>query len=250
MPDAEYFEARRYSAVVVHDDRLVSLKDVLNGLDASLPSRKSFTNEKWSVERITFKSRRNYYPPGVNVRTRGSGHPHEMYVVHGDHTKAGGMFVVAAPYVRLLAEAMRRLDEGLQGDAPLRFARPSVDKLFDHFQWSTHRFMRASRIEVCMRQSGLDRVALSGRNPLRSDLRQALHAVSLPYSIRVQCSFADDIRATNVNLDAHGNFHWHLSNERSWDNVVPLLDLVLANVPLEDTEDFPFRRLSLRDDDE
>lgn len=250
MAPREFFEARRYSAVIVHDDRVTGVEDVVRHWRPSRDRARTESIGEWTVARVTFVSERNYYPASVGAGPVAGGFAHQMYVASRQAPGVLPVVVLAAPYVRLLSESVSQVDARLTDDRPLGFARPEIGKLFGRFSLNPPSLMRASRIEVQMRQSGLDRVALSGQNPLRSDLRQFLDTISRPYSIRVASRFVSDGRATNVNLDRYGNLNWHLSSERAWGNVVPVLDEFVGGGPQPTTADAPFRRMATDEDDE
>jgi hypothetical protein len=246
MTELEYFEARRYSAVLVDDPRVTSVGTVARAWGLHGKSVRSIEGFGWSVTRLTYGSRKNHYPPSVRVTKHGEGHPHEIYLATPPRDSGFSGMLIAAPYVRLLRESIGRLDANLEGDAALAFSAPDMNALFAHFETSTHRHMRASHIEVKMRDNGLDHVALSGRNPLRSDLRHALLQVARPYAIRVRTDSVRDMRPTNVNLDQHGNIWWHLSGESAWGNVLPVLQLLIDEFELGVTHDLPLLKLSDR----
>jgi hypothetical protein len=243
MTEPEYFEARRYSAVLVNDARVTSVDDAIRSWGLNGPSNEVFAGLGWTVTRVTYGSRKNYYPSNVQVVKHGEGHPHEIYIASPPPETLRGL-LIAAPYVRLLRESISRLDANLAGDDALAFSVPDMGELFSHFETSSHRHLRASHIEVKMRDNGLDHVALSGRNPLRSDLRHALLKVARPYAIRIKADSVRDMRPTNINLDQHGNVWWHLSGEAAWGNVLPVLQLLMDEFELGVTLDVPLLKLN------
>jgi hypothetical protein len=239
---ATYFEARRYSAVLLHDSRVPDLVALRRALEIPTKACKPLADEATGLTRATFGSRKLHYPPAVRVLVQGEGNPHQIYLARSS-PQAGSPLMIAAPYVNLLGEALAKINSAVPGDDALLYVRPNMIRLFEHFQRTTHRSVKATQIQVTMKRRGVDKVSLSGDNPLRSDLREALLRVARPAGIRLQSAHVKKLRATNVYIDQDGNLFWHLSDERTWGNVTPILELLTTTFDLETTTDIPLAKV-------
>ncbi|GAA3833479.1 hypothetical protein [Nocardioides panacisoli] len=241
------FEPRRYSAVLLAADRSLTARQLLMALDCERSGIKPVTPiGEWSVGAGTVRVRANYSRSSRAVADDDGLYPHRVFVA--DATIDGRPYhLVASPYVRFLAKCLKRLDDSRP--MPLIYFKPSMSDVFSHFETTRPTRLAATRISVLMEGDvGLEIVSLSGRNPLRSDLRHALLGVASPYAIRVKGTFIEK-RPVNIHADRHGNIWCHLGSEEALINMAAFASVMIRNGHLAPTSSSPLLRLPGEDSD-
>lgn len=239
--DAMNFEPRRYSAVLLAADNSLSGRQLLTALGSERKGLRSIGEfGEWSFATGTVRAQSNYSRSSRTVADPEGLYPHRVYV--GDAMVDGESFhLVASPYVRFLAKCLSRLDEARA--TPLTYFKPSMTSVFSHFEKTRPSRLAATRISVLMEGDvGVEIVSLSGRNPLRSDLRHALLKVASPYAIRVKGTFIEK-RPSNIHADRHGNVWCHLGSEDSLLNMAAFASVLARYGELSSTSSSPLLRL-------
>lgn len=247
MDGLRIFEARRYSGVLIDDPGLSSPGAVLERLSIAKSRQFDVTTQVdgWHVVRGRILSDTPHYSSTSAPRTPGGSYLTDLYVAA--NIRGSSKVLLASPYVRLLASCIENLDDHPKLGR-VQFLKPDMNALFTHFERARTTQMSATRISVLMEGDvGLELVSLSGRNPLRSDLRHALLEVASPYSLRVKGTYVHS-RGTNMHADRHGNIWWHLASEDSLTNVLAFVDILLKAGRLTRTTSSPLRRASQEDE--
>lgn len=255
MQRTNMYEARRYTCVALHHPKLRSIGNFADSLGSSIGERMSVVSETlWAVERLDYLTTRSYYPPPAASsevepsRTREI--PHALYVgtaILPISSEPRLVTLVASPYVRLLDAVLTGLNAAMSPPS-LTFVRFDMRRLYQHFESSPGDTLRATRVSVRVTgEAGLELVSLSGRNPLRSELRHAIQEVAEPYGVRLDVG-RPGRRASRVHLDRHGNIWWYLNEEQ--EVKFPLLILAALGQEgfFQSTRVCPLRRRT--DDDE
>jgi hypothetical protein len=247
MSGTRVFEARRYSAVLINDPDLPDVASVMRSLrvpkSRSTPIDIAVTD--WTVARASIIGDTPHYPAANAHRTESGAYLTELYVAAPTDSASSGV-LLASPYVRLLATCLRDMASSVRRDVV--FVKPDMDALFTHFERTRTPHLSATRISVLMEGDvGLEVVSLSGRNPLRSDLRHALLKVASPYSIRIKGTYLDS-RGTNMHADRHGNVWWYLSSEAALVNVLAMINVVRHGGMLSQTTSSPLKRAFQEDE--
>ncbi len=247
MSGTRVFEARRYSAVLIDDPDLPDIESVLHALRVPKSRQTPIDTvvADWQIRRASILGDAPHYPESNAQRTESGSYLTELYVAAPDDDKKSGIFL-ASPYVRLLTKCLTEITSDLRHD--IRFAKPNMNALFTHFERTRTPHLSATRISVLMEGDvGLEVVSLSGRNPLRSDLRHALLNVASPYSIRLKGTYLDG-RGTNIHADRHGNVWWYLASEASFTNVLAFMNVLRRDGQLSFTTNSPLKRAFQEDE--
>jgi len=243
MSDASQFEARRYSAVLIAaDDTLTSRATLVAlGCPARQIKKVDVASSDWAFVAGRVEADTNYSRAIRSAVGSEGTYSHRVYAAEG---QIGGnpYLLVASPYVRLLGDCITRIDRSR--NQAVVYLKPSMDRLFGFFESMRPSELSATRITVLMEGDvGLELVSLSGRNPLRSDLRHALLEVASPYSIRVKGTYIDR-RGMNLHADRHGNFWFHLGSEAALVNVAAFLSAGSQHGDLRATTNSPLKRVA------
>lgn len=249
MDSKQTFEGRRYSAVVVIDPRIEHPGSIstLLGQSGGDVTECVVTEPKWESSWVEYLAPISHYPASIQRLAGDGGVPHELFVSTGKLAigrRGLSACLIASPYIRILERTISRVSEALGKPTP-SFASIRMPEVYSHFARSSSLEVRASRVSVQMNsESGkLDLVALSGQQPLRSELREKLDEISTPYSIRLDIRYPDI--SSRIHFDRHGNFWWYLSSERATLNPVRILSLLSGEQLLESTRTEPTRKAIL-----
>jgi hypothetical protein len=220
---------RRFTGVLMRGSGLSSVEEV-SGVFGSLFKGKGRSLRRvpagWEVRITEMVHKRSLYPDSMTSKGEASddGFLHAVYVgsasLRAGAPRRSGWVLLASPYVRLL----RDLRQVARNRTDIEFLAPKMERLFSYFE--EHRTgLRVPRIVVQMfGDIGVETVALSGRSPLRSDLRQALERVSLPYAIRI--ADVDEAARPSVSFDKRGQIWWHLRTQDQLNDVLTKIRLV------------------------
>ena len=228
MTDQTVFERRRYSSVLFQHPSIIDSASLRKILGDSAGSAKSVNikGSKWTVSRFEYLTSRSHYPShrfsSADRRRDDGTFPHDFYVATARHFGDAPVILVASPYVRLLAAMFKTLRERLPSPAA-QFHTVSMPEVYEAFATGISG-MTATRVTMQMLdEPALELVSLSGRNPLNSNLHQAIEKVAAPYSLRAEVSAIKD-QHTRVNFDRHGNFWWYLTAQERLVNALSLID--------------------------
>ena len=251
-PDA--YERRRYSAVLLaHPDvrKLADLSKVTRGgLSSNLTSIRA--PGPWRIARSEWLAEKSHYPDHIvpaKERARPGGYAHDFYVgvrAAADlPTGAGNLILVASPYVRLLGGFLKRLGQNVRPEP--RFVAVDLESAVSIFaDMSADSPFKVKRVTLQVlreTQRRLELVALSGRNPLHSDLLQLINRPDRTRPFGLGVAVSDEPEVTiRVNFDRHGNFSWHLSRERQLLSVLRIVDEVLMDGLAVTTRTVPLDR--------
>lgn len=248
--DAEAFERRRYSAVMLWHPKLMTIRHLADATTHRLGDSVavSLGHSGWTTRRAEWIANRSHYPQHIvdpKKSARSSGFAHDFYVSVRSEGLAEKqpLFLVASPYVRLLDVLIRTVTESL-GRPVTSFVSVNMDEAVRYFEHASREKLRTKRVTLQMlSEVGLELVALSGNNPLHSDLLETLRVggVAAPYSLGVDVEYR---QRTRVNFDRHGNFWWYLSAESTMVNPLNLVDRLFSAGLLGSSRTSPLRRAS------
>lgn len=224
--------SRRYSAVLISHPSLPTTAPRLPVDWEHLTGDRIRTRWQlpgWTACHAQHLSNRNFYSASIAderaLRAPG-GYVHDVLLALPSASVHGAM-LVAAPYIYFLRDLVRKL-EGHLGQPRPHYQTLNLGRAFNELADPPSDLVRIRQFSVQHRgSSSADRLSVSGRNPLRSDLgRQfATNAGDSAYGIRIEAGFHSDFK-TNVNLDRHGNLWWFHRGEGSLANVTSTLDLL------------------------
>jgi hypothetical protein len=248
LPEFGLHENRRYSAVVFQHPSVKGLAEIKGAIAPSIgraSNLKSIGQGRWEVDRFEYLLDRSLYPKHLldpESRKRRNGYAHDLYcaVPIRKSTTGPAPILIASPYVRLLDTLFRNLRRSLPPPAP-QFLSVDMPKVYEKFI-AGETAMTAIKVTLQMlSEKTLSLVSMSGRNPLRSDLHQAIIRVAAPYSLR--SLIVDEKGPCRVDVDRHGNFWWYQSDEstirgalsfidvlQSWNSLVPVRSLPLDRI--------------------
>lgn len=244
--------SRRYSAVALTHPNLRSTDDIQR-LAMKLPGgivRGEYVVGSSVVLRVAFDSPRNHFTsfeaPAV---ASAKGFTQELFLARVElpgKPQPTVAALVIAPYVRLLNRYVTAMSSALEFPRPA-FLVADMDRVFEFFEVTRYKWMDATRVSVKdEREPTLDLVSLSGRNPLKSNLREELRRVGPAYAVRLEVRRT--LPRTNVNADRFGNFWWYTRDWRDVVNPLAAIAELLSNVPIASGKFNPTRRLSFDDD--
>lgn len=237
------FEPRRYSAVLLAADGSLTSRQLLSALGSERRKVRSvdIPSTDWSFTAGTVRATSSYSRSSRSKADAEGMYSHKVFVAEGSIDDAT-FLLVASPYIRFPADCMKRVDRA--GDSQLTYVRPSMPAVFSYFEKVRPNRLAATRISVLMEGDvGVEIVSLSGRNPLRSDLRHALLKVASPYAIRVKSTYLEK-RPLNIHADRHGNVWCHLGSEAALINVAALVSVLARHGELTSTSTSPLLRLA------
>jgi hypothetical protein len=248
----QVLEGRRFSSVAIVHPSLSAFDTLPSGLKASkeFQVETSFRVGQWHVDKVQFTADRNYFRtvPSNDLSVTG-GYRQDLYLAQGQLKVAGmatAALFVLAPYVKLLDSFVRMLQSRL-GTPSVAYVVADMNDAFEHFEARVYDWLLVTRISVRDDQEpGLDLVSLTGRNPLRSNLREELKRVGPAYSMR----FATAVTGfpTNVHVDRFGNYWWYQRNEDAIVNSMAVIDELSACGLLQIVHTLPTRRRSSSDE--
>lgn len=220
------YEQRRYTALVFHHSRIAdyrSLKQYLGRMRHSTRVNLRDSPE-WKASRFDYFAPISLYPDRLKPTTEeNEGFPHSMYfaVRRGLHVASDPVVVIASPYVRLLNKIARELRSALPGPAP-RFLTLDMGCVHEALRKDVPG-LRATRVTMqILNEPSLELVSLAGKNPLRSELHEALKEVAAPYSIRAEVEGRTG--KVRISADRHGNLWWYQSEESRFERPLQLID--------------------------
>ena len=218
---------RRYSAMLVKHPVLQSTQDFYSKFADVLKTRGRRilpASTKSDFREFQYLRKSSLYPNAIANGPSANGlFPHYISVsaIAGASVKSDQHWLlVSAPYVRILREIDKQLRLRAK-ESTMVYLVPRIDRVFE-FMSRYRPSLKATRITVQISGDvGVEQVTLTGRNPLRSDLVQALNSVAEPYSIRIDVTEPDE--KVGVYLDRHGNFWWYLRSPKQLANVTRLV---------------------------
>jgi len=229
-PSERRIALRRFSGVLMRANGLSTLDEATTVFGSLFEGKGKLVRvgvpTGWQIRVTEMYHRRSLYPASIGPTPDSSGDRYGHTVYLGSATfklgeaKRSSWVLLASPYVRLFADLKRLLQDRMN----LKFLAPDMKMLFSHFE--EHRAgLRVPRIVVQMfGDVGVETVALSGRSPLRSELREALENVSRPYAIRIADTTQDV--GTSVSFDKRGAVWWHLRTQNQFAYILNLVRLV------------------------
>ncbi|MET4167308.1 hypothetical protein ABID74_003235 [Gordonia terrae] len=243
--------SRRFSAVAfTHPE--VAQWSTLEPLQEILETSRSFpvasAPEGWLASRIAVRSPRNYFT-SVNDTSLATdqGYVQEVYVaiykyrVPSESVERSAILLMA-PYVRLLNRLVTRLKRMLD-PAHLVYLTPDLDEVFSRFERTSIVGMRATRISVKDEsEPTIELVSLTGRNPLKSNLRAELRRVGPAYSIRIDVHSPP--HETTVHLDRFGNCWWYHRSESDLTGPLSLFSELFSSVRVAEGRHRPTYRIT------
>lgn len=243
--------SRRFSAIAFTHPDVHGWHD-LEPLKRVMETSRSFpidpTPHGWLASRIAVRSPRNYFTSvSDSSLVTEEGYVQEVYVAiykYQDSAEAVTRTAVLlmAPYVRLLNRLITRVAR-LLDPAHLAFLTPDLDEVFTHFERSTINGLRATRISVKDEsEPTIELVSLTGRNPLKSNLRAELRRVGPAYSIRISVDSTSE--NTTVHLDRFGNCWWYHRSERDLAGPLSLFSELLSTVRINEGRHRPTYRIT------
>lgn len=241
----DLFRGRRFAAVIV-DISAGQLAGDVNGLAWIDGEQQSDTiTNGWRVRRVSANFPYTYFPSIPRERFSSSdAYRQDFYLA--ERVTPPGVALVISPYVRLLNRILSRLNGFMGRDSRLEFVVPDLDDVFLRFERAGYDFMDATRISVKDKnEPTLDVVSLSGKNPLKSNLRQELRKVGPAYSVRMSVSTVH--REVNVHLDRFGNFSWYQRDEDDLLAPIRAVDGLLRTVQVTSTTSLPTKRIDETD---
>jgi len=221
---------RRFTAVLTRGKDLSTAEDVIRASGRLFKGKGRVLRQAglkdWELRLAELYHPRSLYPKSLDVGVDGGDDrfPHSVYVgsarLRAGEAKKSPWVLVASPYVRLFNHLKHLSAEG----AKLEFLAPNMDTVFSYFEEHRPGF-RVPRIVVQMfGDVGVETVALTGRSPLRSDLRDALLRVSRPYAIRISDAKQSD--STSVSLDKRGLLWWYLRSPNQLTRILETIQLL------------------------
>lgn len=224
-------ESRRFNAVLLSHP---SLRDSADHLDArwrdlmsDRVSRPSVVTG-WNWCHAKHVSPTNFYSPAIagegDLQAPG-GFMHDV-VIAAPVIDGSDEIFIAAPYVYFLQDLLRRVESRLGQPRPYYKVVALGLAFKDLADPKGEDPIRVRQFSVQHRRSSsADRLSVSGRNPLRSDLGQqfAINAGESAFGMRIEAAHTPEFK-TNVNLDRHGNYWWFHRGEGSLQNVLGTLD--------------------------
>ena len=254
MAEDRIFERRRYWAVLIQHSSLQGLADLRKfvGFRIGESHRVALPKCGWRATRFEYLANHSHYPVHRYdpSRNRDGGYAHDFYIaarsrLNGDN--AGSPLLIGSPYIRLLDQLMGELRRRLPGEAP-QFSSFSMQETYQAFQAGIPE-MAATRVTLeILNEPGelVELVSLSGKNPLRSDLHDAINKVAAPYSLRAEVQ--SDSGRSRVSVDRHGNFWWYLAGEDRLSNTLRLVDTLEALRVTKMTRSLPLDRADETED--
>ncbi|MFZ2526224.1 MAG: hypothetical protein WAX14_01025 [Rhodococcus sp. (in: high G+C Gram-positive bacteria)] len=201
--------------------------------------------DAWSVAKVTVESPRNYFTqlPDNAVATQ-DGFVQELYAAFR-HVETGGrtvpILVLVAPYVRLLNRILTQFTLNV-GAPAVQYCTPVMEEVFGLFESTSFEWMDATRISVKDdSEPALDLVSLTGRNPLRSNLRRELLGLGPAYSIRLSVRLGAS--ATNFHMDRFGNSWWYHRSDEDLTAALKVFDALLGSVAVNQGRHRPTYRV-------
>jgi hypothetical protein len=243
----EVLYGRRYAAVALTHPGMDTWGSEESAVRL-LPSGESLGAQRvgaWSLAKVTVEIPRNYFTklPDDVVATK-SGFVQELYVAFRKVEiwgKVVPVLVLVSPYVRLLNRVLTQFARNI-GAPPVEYLTPDLEEVFGLFESTSFDWMDATRISVKDdAEAALDLVSLTGRNPLRSNLRRDLLDVGPAYSIRL--SIRLDGVITNLHLDRFGNFWWYHRSDADLAAPLSVIDELLHSVTVNRGKDRPTYRV-------
>lgn len=210
---------RRYSAVVVADDRVTSMA-ALQGLAGSRFGRTRKLSADAGVEAFRVELIDSAFRYSTLPRPDGELFEHVGYVAFFG-TSLGRLTLLVSPFSRLLHRVVRditgRLDPPVEG-----FLRTDVPALVRGVRQHDIALNPVSSITLRVQgDDGVDLVSLAGRLPIDSTMFETLEATRVrvgkeqlplarPYRVRVELRHnIGDKPPLRLNLDRHGNMFWY-----------------------------------------
>lgn len=150
--------------------------------------------------------------------------------------------LIISPFVRLLDRILTRVSRVQDAQSPLTYAVPDLDEVFRAFEDEQFNFMTATRISVKKDEDPIvDLVSLSGRNPLKSNLREDLRKAGNAYSVRM--AVGPKGQQINVYLDRFGNLSWFQRKEADLWAPLRALGALVEFVSINEVASRPTKRL-------
>lgn len=225
--------SRRYSGVIMTHPRFASTTGSPCDLWRSLTGDDiggDANVQGWHICEAFHVSPRNYYSEALanpDLIRRPGGYVHDV-IVAGSQSGTGRIFI-ATPYVQFLRDLLRKVESELGQPRPAYLAM-NMAAAFLLLADTPKSFFHIRQFSVQHRgSSSADRLSVSGRSPLKSDLGSqfAVGAGEAAYGIRAEVRIdATDFR-TNINLDRHGNIWWFHRGPDSLANLFAGLNLLL-----------------------
>lgn len=250
----EYLYSRRYSAVAFAHPGLqkwTSELALINELGAERVAPR-LDVAGWSVSRVALAVSRNYFTKieDRSLAVGDSSYVQQAYVAllrPEDLGREGEpVAVILSPYVRLLNRLLTRAGSVL-GAPKLTYLCPNMNSVFEAFEKSSFPGMGATRISVRdKKEPAVELVSLTGRNPLKSNLRAELRKVGPGYSVRVEVQTKNG--PVSVHLDCFGNYWWYHRAEDNISAPLALVELLLGGVKYMSTTDRPTYRVTMSND--
>lgn len=245
--------SRRYSAVLVAQPALPTVATELQRTWVALTGDtigQSWSIGRWTAAHVRHLSLKNYYSSSLldeADRKVPGGFVHDL-IVAATGSSDDRYLLIAAPYVYFLSDCLRTLEAKVGQPRPW-YQTVNLSRAFKVLADPIGEEFRVRQFSVQHRgSSSADRLSVSGRNPLRSDLGHqfAAEAGDAAYGVRIESGTHEAFR-TNVNCDRHGNLWWFHRGRGSLENVLACVDLLRTLHLVEETRLFPPDH---KDDDE
>lgn len=247
--DLDYsFDGRRYSSVAVRHPSLTDMKS-LSATIAGLATTHPISSDRQSgvsTFRAEWRHKENMYPYGSLLRKAAEEDNSRTYTHHcfvamlRNPSDQSPTFVFASPHIRVVGFWSTHLSSSVDSPRPL-YVAPRLDPLF-HDLAASSTLYRATQITLQLPNNvAIDKVALTGKSPLISSLRDMLGPVTEPYAVRLEVP--REGRPLRFHMDRHGNYWWHQANEEAFPIAVEALAALGSNGYLGSTHDMPHLRV-------
>lgn len=244
-------DQRRFSSILIVHPHLKSPEDLVEMMRGRLrldPQVKA-GGPDWAVTRAKYFAARSHYPASVippESIEEHSGYAHEIYLGSISATAGPGFVLIASPYVRLLQQLVGYLARS-RPEPALQYLAVDMRRTYAELQQDQAR-IAVTRVTLQMlNQPGLELVALTGRNPLNSELHASIEQVTAPYAVRVEVTGTSGDKS-RVNVDRHGNVWWYQTDETRLEAPLGLIEALANANAFHLTRSLPLDRAKNDDD--